>query len=96
MSDSALAFEPENSPVLGFGLRIGFLGLLHMDIIRERLEREFNLDLVITRNPSTNYEVTLSDGTELNIRSASDLPDQSTVLEIREPWVKARLFFHKI
>lgn len=90
MSDSALAFEPENSPVLGFGLRIGFLGLLHMDIIRERLEREFNLDLVIT-NPSTNYEVTLSDGTDLNIRSAADLPDQSTVAEIREPWVKGEI-----
>lgn len=90
MSDSALHFEPENSPVLGFGLRIGFLGLLHMDIIRERLEREFNLDLVIT-NPSTNYEVTLSDGTDLNIRSASDLPDQSTIAEIREPWVKGEI-----
>lgn len=90
MSDSALHFEPENSPVLGFGLRIGFLGLLHMDIIRERLEREFDLDLVIT-NPSTNYEVTLADGTELNIRSASDLPDQSTVQEIREPWVKGEI-----
>lgn len=90
MSDSALAFEPENSPVLGFGLRIGFLGLLHMDIIRERLEREFNLDLVIT-NPSTNYEVILSDGTNLNIRSAADLPDQSTVAEIREPWVKGEI-----
>ncbi len=90
MSDSALHFEPENSPVLGFGLRIGFLGLLHMDIIRERLEREFKLDLVIT-NPSTNYEVTLADGSELNIRSASDLPDQSTILEIREPWVKGEI-----
>lgn len=90
MSDSALHFEPENSPVLGFGLRIGFLGLLHMDIIRERLEREFNLDLVIT-NPSTNYEVTLSDGENLNIRSASDLPDQSTIAEIREPWVKGEI-----
>lgn len=90
MSDSALHFEPENSPVLGFGLRIGFLGLLHMDIIRERLEREFNLDLVIT-NPSTNYEVTLSDGTNLNIRSASDLPDQSVIQEIREPWVKGEI-----
>lgn len=90
MSDSALHFEPENSPVLGFGLRIGFLGLLHMDIIRERLEREFNLDLVIT-NPSTNYEVTLSDGEDLNIRSASDLPDQSTIQEIREPWVKGEI-----
>ena len=90
LSDSALHFEPENSPVLGFGLRIGFLGLLHMDIIKERLEREFNLDLVIT-NPSTNYEVTLNDGTDLNIRSASDLPDQSTVAEIREPWVKGEI-----
>ncbi len=90
MSDSALVFEPENSPVLGFGLRIGFLGLLHLDIIKERLEREFKLNLVIT-NPSTNYEVTTSDGAELNIRSASDLPDQSTVLEIREPWVKGEI-----
>lgn len=61
LSDSALRFEPENSPVLGFGLRIGFLGLLHMDIIKERLEREFKLDLVVT-NPSTNYEVTLNSG----------------------------------
>lgn len=90
MSDSALHFEPENSPILGFGLRIGFLGLLHMDIIRERLEREFNLDLVIT-NPSTNYEVTMSDGTDLDIRSAADLPDISTVGEIREPWVKGEI-----
>lgn len=90
MSDSALHFEPENSPVLGFGLRIGFLGLLHMDIIKERLEREFKLDLVIT-NPSTNYEVTLNDGEDLNIRSASDLPDQSAILEIREPWVKGEI-----
>jgi len=90
MSDSALVYEPENSPVLGFGLRIGFLGLLHMDIIKERLEREFNLDLIIT-NPSTNYEVTTSSGEELNIRSAADLPDQSTILEIREPWVKGEI-----
>lgn len=90
LSDSALNFEPENSPVLGFGLRIGFLGLLHMDIIRERLEREFNLDLVIT-NPSTNYEVTLSDGEDLNIRSAADLPDMSLIAEIREPWVKGEI-----
>ncbi len=90
LSDSALQFEPENSPVLGFGLRIGFLGLLHMDIIRERLEREFGLDLVVT-NPSTNYEVTTTDGEDLNIRSASDLPDQSTIVEIREPWVKGEI-----
>lgn len=90
LSDSALHFEPENSPVLGFGLRIGFLGLLHMDIIRERLEREFGLDLVIT-NPSTNYQVTLNSGEELNLRSAADLPDQSTIREIREPWVKGEI-----
>ncbi len=90
LSDSALVFEPENSPVLGFGLRIGFLGLLHMDIIKERLEREFGLDLVIT-NPSTNYEVTLASGEEIDIRSAADLPDQSVVSEIREPWVKGEI-----
>ena len=90
LSDSALRFEPENSPVLGFGLRIGFLGLLHMDIIKERLEREFDLDLVVT-NPSTNYEVILNNGTELEIKSASDLPDMSEVLEIREPWVKGEI-----
>ena len=90
LSDSALRFEPENSPVLGFGLRIGFLGLLHMDIIKERLEREFDLDLVVT-NPSTNYEVVLNNGTEIEIKSASDLPDMSEVLEIREPWVKGEI-----
>ena len=94
LSDSALQFEPENSPVLGFGLRIGFLGLLHMDIIKERLEREFNLDLVVT-NPSTNYEVTLSSGTEMEIKSAADLPDISEVLEIREPWVKGEIIVPK-
>ncbi len=90
LSDSALRFEPENSPVLGFGLRIGFLGLLHMDIIRERLEREFDLDLVVT-NPSTNYEVVLNNGEEIEIKSASDLPDMSEVMEIREPWVKGEI-----
>lgn len=90
LSDSALRFEPENSPVLGFGLRIGFLGLLHMDIIRERLEREFKLDLVVT-NPSTNYQVRLNSGEEIEIKSASNLPDTSTVSEIREPWVKGEI-----
>ncbi len=90
LSDSALRYEPENSPVLGFGLRIGFLGLLHMDIIRERLEREFGLDLIVT-NPSTNYEVILSDGERLEIKSAADLPDISKVAEIREPWVKGEI-----
>ena len=94
LSDSALQFEPENSPVLGFGLRIGFLGLLHMDIIRERLEREFDLDLVVT-NPSTNYEVTLNSGEEMEIKSAADLPDMAEVLEIREPWVKGEIIVPK-
>ncbi|MDB5176622.1 MAG: lepA [Candidatus Saccharibacteria bacterium] len=90
LSDSALQFEPENSPVLGFGMRIGFLGLLHMDIIRERLEREYNLELVLT-NPSTDYQVTLADGTHLDIKSASELPDMSKVSEIREPWIKGEI-----
>ncbi len=90
MSDSALQFEPENSPVLGFGVRIGFLGLLHLDIIRERLEREYNLDLVVT-NPSTDYQVSLSSGEELDIKSASNLPDVSKVTEIREPWIKGEI-----
>ncbi len=90
LSDSALKFEPENSPVLGFGLRIGFLGLLHMDIIRERLEREFGLELIIT-NPSTNYEVVMASGEVIEIKSAADLPDASEILEIREPWVKGEI-----
>lgn len=90
LSDSALQFEPENSPVLGFGVRIGFLGLLHMDIIRERLEREYNLDLVVT-NPSTDYQVTLNNGEELDIKSASDLPDMSKVSTIREPWINGEI-----
>lgn len=90
LSDSALQFEPENSPVLGFGVRIGFLGLLHMDIIRERLEREYNLDLVVT-NPSTDYQITLTTGDELDIKSASELPDVSRIKEIREPWIKGEI-----
>ncbi len=90
LSDSALQFEPENSPVLGFGMRIGFLGLLHMDIIKERIEREFNLDVVVT-NPSTNYEVRMTDGTEFNIKTASDLPDPVKIEEIREPWIKGEV-----
>ena len=94
LSDSALRFEPENSPVLGFGLRIGFLGLLHMDIIKERLEREFGLDLIVT-NPSTNYEVVLTNGEVREIKSAADLPDMSEILEIREPWVKGEIILPK-
>ncbi len=94
LSDSALRFEPENSPVLGFGLRIGFLGLLHMDIIKERLEREFGLDLIVT-NPSTNYEVVMNNGETIEIKSAADLPDVSEVKEIREPWVKGEIILPK-
>jgi len=90
LSDSALQFEPENSPVLGFGVRIGFLGLLHMDIVRERLEREYDLELVVT-NPSTDYQVSLMSGEELDIKSASDLPDPSKIEEIREPWIKGEI-----
>ena len=94
LSDSALRFEPENSPVLGFGLRIGFLGLLHMDIIRERLEREFGLDLIVT-NPSTNYEIVMNNGEIREIKSAGDLPDVAEVAEIREPWVKGEIIVPK-
>ncbi|HEY1085676.1 MAG TPA: translation elongation factor 4 [Candidatus Saccharimonadales bacterium] len=90
LSDSALQFEPENSPVLGFGVRIGFLGLLHMDIIRERLEREYNLDLVVT-NPSTDYQVTMTTGEELDIKSASELPEVTKIIEIREPWINGEI-----
>ena len=94
LADSALQFEPENSPVLGFGLRIGFLGLLHMDIIRERLEREFKLDLIVT-NPSTDYHVLMTSGEEVDIRSASDLPDVTFVSEIREPWARGEIITPK-
>lgn len=90
LSDSALVAEPENSPVLGFGLRLGFLGLLHLDIVRERLNREYGMRLIIT-NPSTDYQVKLAGGKELDIRSAAELPDISTVEQIREPWVKGEI-----
>lgn len=94
LSDSALQFEPENSPVLGFGVRIGFLGMLHMDIIRERLEREYDLDLVVT-NPSTDYHILMTSGEELDIKSASDLPDVAKITEIREPWIKGEIVVPK-
>ncbi len=94
LSDSALQFAPENSPVLGFGVRIGFLGLLHMDIVRERLEREYDLELVVT-NPSTDYQVTLLNGEELDIKSASELPDPAKIREIREPWITGEVVVPK-
>lgn len=90
LSDSALQFSPENSPVLGFGVRIGFLGLLHLDIVKERLEREYGLYLVVT-NPSTDYNLLLNNGQELDIKSASELPDIASVQEIREPWIKGEV-----
>ena len=90
LSDSALQFTPENSPVLGYGVRIGFLGLLHMDIVKERLEREYDLELVVT-NPSTDYHILLINGEELDIKSASELPDPAQIAEIREPWIKGEV-----
>ena len=86
LSDSVLHYTPENSPVLGFGLRLGFLGLLHMDIVRERLEREYGLELIVT-NPSTSYQVKLTDDTTLTIESADELPDRSKIISIAEPWI---------
>jgi len=94
LSDSALQYELENSPVLGFGVRIGFLGLLHMDIVRERLEREYNLDLIVT-NPSTDYQVQLLSGESLDIKSAADMPDAARIAEIAEPWIKGEIVVPK-
>jgi GTP-binding protein LepA len=90
LNDSALQYTLENSPVLGFGLRMGFLGLLHLDIVRERLEREYGLELVIT-NPSTDYHVRLTNGSELDIKSASELPDAARIQTISEPWIKGEI-----
>jgi len=90
LNDAALIYEPESSQVLGFGYRVGFLGLLHLDIIRERLEREYGLDMVVT-SPSTDYVVVATDGTERTIRNAADLPDPSHIAEVREPWIKGEV-----
>lgn len=94
LSDSALQYEPENSPVLGFGVRVGFLGLLHMDIVRERLEREYNLNLIIT-NPSTDYHVELLSGEKEDIKSASHLPDPAKIKSIAEPWINGEIVVPK-
>lgn len=90
LNDSALVYEAESSQVLGFGFRVGFLGLLHMDIVKERLEREYNLELIIT-TPSTDYQVTLQDNSQVVIKNAADLPDAGKILEIREPWIKGEI-----
>lgn len=94
LSDSALQYTPENSPVLGFGVRVGFLGLLHMDIVKERLEREYDIGLVVT-NPSTDYNVGLLDGEEVTIQSATDLPPRETIEYIKEPWVRGEIVVPK-
>ena len=90
LNDAALAFEPETSVALGFGFRCGFLGLLHMEIIEERLEREFNLDLITTA-PSVVYEVTLTDGQEIIVDNPSNYPTSDLIKEAREPIVKANI-----
>lgn len=90
MNDAALIFEPESSQILGFGYRVGFLGLLHMEIIKERLEREYGLDMVVT-SPSTDYIVKTTDGQEFTVRSAAELPETSRIETISEPWIKGEV-----
>jgi GTP-binding protein LepA len=90
LNDAALAWEPETSDALGFGFRCGFLGLLHMDIVRERLEREYDLELLATM-PSVEFDLTLSGGEELEVHNPSDMPDPGTIAEIREPYIKAQV-----
>jgi len=90
LNDAALSWEPEVSDALGFGFRCGFLGLLHMDIVRERLEREYDLELMATM-PSVSFEVTLTDGTETEVHNPSDMPDPARIQEIREPVIKASI-----
>jgi GTP-binding protein LepA len=94
LNDAALTWEPETSQALGFGFRCGFLGLLHMDIVRERLEREYDLEL-LTTTPNVEYEVTLSDGTELKVHSPTDMPDRARIQEIREPYIRASVLCPK-
>ena len=91
LSDAALCFEPETSVALGFGFRCGFLGLLHMEIIEERIEREFNIDIIAT-SPSVIYEVIKSDGETVMIDSPSKMPDPAKVSKILEPFVKANIY----
>jgi GTP-binding protein LepA len=94
LNDAALVWEPETSDALGFGFRCGFLGLLHMDIIRERLEREYDLDLMMTM-PSVEYELTMTDGTERRVHSPADMPEPSSIREVREPYIRASILTPK-
>ena len=91
LSDAALEFEPETSKALGFGFRCGFLGLLHMDIIEERIRREFKIDLIAT-SPSVVYEVTLTDKTIINVDSPIKLPDRGLIADVREPYIRTNIF----
>ncbi len=86
LNDASLVFEPETSQALNFGFRCGFLGMFHMEIIQERLEREYNLDIVVTA-PSVEYEVVLRNGEIVRIHSPAELPDEAQIQEIREPWM---------
>ncbi|MDP4169569.1 MAG: translation elongation factor 4 [Bacillota bacterium] len=90
LNDSALQFEPETSQALGFGFRCGFLGLLHMEIIQERIEREFKIDLITTA-PSVIYHVIMTNGTELSVDNPSNLPDPQKIERVEEPYVKATM-----
>jgi GTP-binding protein LepA len=94
LNDAALSYEPETSEALGFGFRCGFLGLLHMDIVRERLEREYDLELLAT-TPTVEYELTLTDGNTVAVHSPSDMPDRSRIEEIREPYIRATILCPK-
>ncbi|WP_081167706.1 translation elongation factor 4 [Lactococcus garvieae] len=90
LNDASLQFEPETSQALGFGFRCGFLGLLHMDVIQERLEREFNLDLIMTA-PSVIYQVNTTDGESIEVANPSEFPDPTRIESIEEPFVKAQI-----
>lgn len=90
LNDSSLTYEPENSAVLGFGFRVGFLGLLHMEIIQARLEREYDLELIVT-NPSTDYRVELTNGQKITVRNVADLPEAGQINTISEPWIEGEV-----
>jgi GTP-binding protein LepA len=91
LNDASLIYEPETSQALNFGFRCGFLGMFHMEIIQERLEREYDLDIIVTA-PSVEYEVVLRDGDLIRIDSPAELPDEDLVAEIREPWMRIEVF----
>jgi GTP-binding protein LepA len=91
LNDASLVFQPETSQALKFGFRCGFLGMFHMEIIQERLEREYDLDILVT-SPSVEYEVVLQTGEEMVIDSPVDLPDEMLIAQIREPWMNVEIF----